>query len=638
MRNLKWILSVLLLLISAGPVVRGQSQPLVGFVLTNTLNTASLSDPGPDGLTLLAQAFARQGARPTVLRLDGPIPDDMEVVVLVGPSRSLTTAHLAYLWDYLARGHNLLLAFDPNGYQGVNSERATGGLNRLLQLEFGTGVEDNLLVQSWFLKAGLDDLRANQIITQADAFVPHPVLEPLVSYQVSVHIWGGRTVLAEPFGPGPSYAYPLSYVETAFGETSTRLFAAEEADPLQVNIGTDPQGRLLIGALGENEQLNARVAVLGDSELLQNGFGLARLPGTQTPRYPGNQMLVDRLVSWLLERPETDWPGLPRGFTWLQIDGDSADWDLSLPAFDDMVTEDEPSRYDLQRVFAIRNDAYSYLLIETDQPPPPTVEVWIEAVNNGRPVRLRLSQSAITIDDSPPVYEDSAIGVGTSIEVRLPLRVVGLSPSFEQLCLVNPQDTTQQDCLDRTFTTRLVSEVDPRPLHNLSGPLAVVNATGTVNLRSAPDPNAGVVGSVNNGTLFIVIERDATGDWLRVVNSRFEGWMNASLIAANIDPNSITGPDIITPDESDSAPAGTATPVPEVECMIGVTGEVNRRAAPDTTAEVLGLLTPEEDLPADGQAPAGGDLVWWRLGDQGWVRSDVVIEIGDCDLLPVVEP
>ena len=621
-------------------IAQGQSQPQVGFIVTNTLNTASLSDPGPDGLSTLSQLFALQGARPTVLRLDAPISDDFAAVVLVGPTRSLSTANTAYLWDYLSRGNNLLLALDPNGYQGVNSERSTGGLNRLLQLEFGTGVEDNLLVQPWFLKSELANLRTNQIPAQADGYVPHPVMQPLITYQLPVHIWGGRTVQVEPFGPGPSRAMPLTYTETAYGETSTRLFAAENADPLALHIGADSQGRLLIGGIGENEQLGARVAVLGDSELLQNGFGLARVPGTNTPRYPGNQVLVDRLVSWLLERPEDEWPALPNGVTWLQIDGNSEDWDSSLPAFDDTITEGEAAAYDIERVFAIRNDAYSYLLIETAQPPPPDVEVWIDAVVNGQPTQVKLSQASITINDSPPAYTDSAIAVGAAVELRLPLRIVGLSPSFEQLCLVNPQDTTQQDCLDRSFSTRLVNDIDPNPMRNLSGPLASVISTGAVNLRTGPGTDFEVAGNVSNGTQFIVVERNAAGDWLRVVNSRYDGWITQALIAYNADPNFISGPGIISPEETeaDQSDAPTSTPPAEIDCMIGATDMVNRRAAPDTTAEVVGLLTPEEDLPADGQVSAGGDLVWWRLSDGGWVRSDVVIEVGDCDLLPTVIP
>jgi hypothetical protein len=63
---------------------------------------------------------------------------------------------------------------------------------------------------------------------------------------------------------------------------------------------------------------------------------------------------------------------LPARFTWLQIDGDGTDWDASLPAFDDVETDDESPNYDIQRVRAIRNDAFIYLLIETLQTPPRT--------------------------------------------------------------------------------------------------------------------------------------------------------------------------------------------------------------------------------------------------------------------------
>ena len=420
------VFSLLLTFLIAVSSVQGQEQPLVGFVVTNTLNTASLSDPGPDGLTTLAQAFARQGARPQILRLDEPIADEVQVVVLVGPTRTLSMSNLAYLWEYLTRGHNLLLALDPNGYQRVGTERSTGGLNQLLRLEYGTQFDDNLLIQPWFLKAGLDDLRTNQIAALPDSFVPHPILEPLANFQLPVHIWGGRSVQVEPFGPDLSSAYPLIFVETAYGETSNRLFVPEDADPLEFDIASDAQGRLLLGGIGVNEVMGSRVAVLGDSEMLQNGFGLARLPGTETPRYPGNQVLTDRLVAWLLERPEDDWPALPNGFTWLQIDGDPGDWDPGLPAVTNASPETASPGYAIERVVATRNDAYVYLLIETTQPSAPLTEVAIVANNNEQMIDLQLSATAVMASTESEPLPDGALAVGEVIEVRLPERGGGL--------------------------------------------------------------------------------------------------------------------------------------------------------------------------------------------------------------------
>jgi len=38
-----------------------------------------------------------------------------------------------------------------------------------------------------------------------------------------------------------------------------------------------------------------------------------------------------------------------------------------------------------------------------------------------------------------------------------------------------------------------------------------------------------------------------------------------------------------------------------------------------------------------GQATGTDGFVWWQLGNEAWVRSDLVEEAGYCDDVPVVE-
>ncbi len=102
---------------------------------------------------------------------------------------------------------------------------------------------------------------------------------------------------------------------------------------------------------------------------------------------------------------------------------------------------------------------------------------------------------------------------------------------------------------------------------------------------------------------------------------------------------------------------GVISPAPEARCegrglwVYQVTGvmntgcrvtatsaRVNRRLIPDTTGDVAGWLARNEVRPVIGQTTDALDYVWWQLDDGTWVRSDVVIEQGDCAAVPVIIP
>ncbi|MCB9454035.1 MAG: hypothetical protein H6672_21590 [Anaerolineaceae bacterium] len=74
---------------------------------------------------------------------------------------------------------------------------------------------------------------------------------------------------------------------------------------------------------------------------------------------------------------------------------------------------------------------------------------------------------------------------------------------------------------------------------------------------------------------------------------------------------------------------------PEIVCMISSGRAVNMRSGPGTNNDQQGTLSPNQPVRADAQETGADGFVWWRLADSGaWVRSDVVEEDGDCDLLP----
>ncbi len=548
------ILAVLLLVVAGMPAHAQETQPpLVVFIEDRPMDTSSILDSGPDGITRLEEIFKSAGARTRWLSLAGPLPRETAVIVLVRPLRALPGDQLARLWVQMARGSNLLLAIDPGGLTSArpdgspvaNPDKANSGLSRLLERSFGIGLEDTFVVAPWFTHASItSQLTAYSFVLPED-FAQHPVLEPLAAYGLPVLVWGARTVTVDARGIG-STAMPLLYTTSGYGETDTKVFdQGPEPAPLEVNWGQDRVGRLLIGALGENTRLGAKVVVLGDSEVVQNDFGLAVNARTGTPLYWGNRLLTERLVAWLLDFPEEDWPDLPDGYTRVAVDGQMEDWPEGAIVIEDPL--DAPlARYDIVRAHAFRDNSYLYLRVETAETPGDVTRltVGIENTYDGATdviVRFDAQQvlaSGPAVDAAPVL--DGALAVGAVIEARLPLRIAGEGGLISQVCLADRRtgpDSAPVDCTDQP--PAVVPVVNNRALLDVwypPVPLVTVYTTGAdaVNLRALPGTEAQVLDVLVNGQVLAVTGRTEAGDWVRVENARHTGWLAQTVVRPNV--------------------------------------------------------------------------------------------------------
>jgi WD40 repeat protein len=70
---------------------------------------------------------------------------------------------------------------------------------------------------------------------------------------------------------------------------------------------------------------------------------------------------------------------------------------------------------------------------------------------------------------------------------------------------------------------------------------------------------------------------------------------------------------------------------PVDQCVIHTRAAVNLRTEPRIDAPRVEVLQPRRLLPVVGQAIDDTGAVWWQLGDNRWVRSDVVEVSGRCD-------
>ena len=526
--------AVSLLVLLTSTAAAQSNRPLVVFILENDLQTASIADPGPDGVSRFGEMFRGLGAEARFARLSEPLPEEARVVVLPRPLRPLSNDMVARLWAHLERGNHLLLAIDPVGYPDRRIEEGRAALWSLVGADYGLSLLDTFVAEPWFTTQSIGQLPGSLVATYGDT-VAHPIIEPLARYGMPVMTWGARNVDVEPFGIRRR-AGGLLITHSAYGDTNRNVF---NGDVLELNIGNDLQGELVVAGFGENTRSGSRVALLGDAEMIQNGYGLSQTvtsSGAERPRFPGNTVLLERLGAWLLELPAAQWPPLPEGFTWIGIDGSAEDWHARLPT---PAVDDPAQIIDYVRVF--RNDEYLYLLARRAGSTATRFELQMTLtpqLSATPPVKLVAGVDGVVVSgETAQALPDAAFATGDFLEVRIPLRVVGNSDVLEisELCLT--EASVSAGCIEQSISVRRVTERDPVPLRHRNTPLATVNNPGanTVNLRAGAGTDFPPVAGLPNGTIMAIIGRNEAGDWLYVESARYAGWLFSSLAVANAD-------------------------------------------------------------------------------------------------------
>lgn len=73
-------------------------------------------------------------------------------------------------------------------------------------------------------------------------------------------------------------------------------------------------------------------------------------------------------------------------------------------------------------------------------------------------------------------------------------------------------------------------------------------------------------------------------------------------------------------------------------CTVAAFNDEGRlRAGPGREFPILGGLSAGEAALPDARAAGSDGMLWWRLSDGIWVRSDVVLAGGDCGALPLID-
>ncbi len=225
-------------------------------------------DLGEFGRTLEAKGFRPQGLN---LATTPVIPDNVQVLLIAGPTAPLLPGEAELVSRYLAAGRNLLWLTEPGEQQGLES---------LLQA-LGVGLLPGLVVDANVRALGIED----PSFALVSRYPEHPLTEGLQTASLFPKAAALETQAAGDWSATPL----LSTLEASWNETG----------PLRGEIRRDPEageraGPLTLGLVltrpnprdSEQEQ---RVAIVGDGDFLSNAYlGNA-----------GNLELGLRLLRWL---------------------------------------------------------------------------------------------------------------------------------------------------------------------------------------------------------------------------------------------------------------------------------------------------------------------------------------------------
>ena len=193
-----------------------------------------------------------------------------------------------------------------------------------------------------------------------------------------------------------------------------------------------------------------------------------------------------------------------------------------------------------------------------------------------------------------------------------------LSPDSEYLLVLTFNVRGEQFEELEPLLTEVVRRVqwpdDHRGAEPGVGPVIITNRAMYV--HNEPASFSPIIGKVEAGTQFSIMERDFTGNWWRISYGGQPGWVSDRLVAANI------------PD------APLAVPVAMID------RRVNVRSGPGTANRVIGIAVPGQQFLITGRN-AEGD--WWQIDDNGrpgWVFGELVtpVDVGGVHVAVVKFP
>ncbi len=251
---------------------------------------ASGGGAGNRGLTVLAEMLKRENMETAdVSLLSGEVPEDADVVAIVGPTAAVTEAEIDALDGYLEGGGRLLVALDPliDPDGSMRPTRLEGFLAR-----HGVAVGDDLVIDP-SKRLPFYDLSAVYL----DDFPRHPVTEGMEGFALLLTV--ARSVTAAD----DAARELVQTTDEGWGETDLGMLLRGE--PVAFG-GEDLAGPVSVGVVVEREVAAAgdpteeapaessRLVVFGDSDFLTD-LDIANA---------GNGILAANVFNWLGARDQ----------------------------------------------------------------------------------------------------------------------------------------------------------------------------------------------------------------------------------------------------------------------------------------------------------------------------------------------
>jgi hypothetical protein len=318
------VLVACLTLVSSWPAGTVQADDLLqgmpslegyNIYFTEDADEASRFDRSFEGLSRFTGLLRKMGASLHTLEWRERFPENADLIVVAGPTGSLSPDEIARLWAYVNNNGRLLLLADPP-VDGSRALRQDSGLFRLMWGDMGIRGEDDVVVLEGVgipARSFGDEDSGEQILggtTEViNSFVTttiadnHPITEGIDSLAFFVARSLEFDASIQQF-----VVTPLVFTNNDFyGETEYDDYLDDEL-PIAYNIGDDnTRGPLALAAAFENATSGTRMVVVGDREFATNGGGLVTSPPNSASFvYPDNARFLLNAVTWLLEEEAAD--------------------------------------------------------------------------------------------------------------------------------------------------------------------------------------------------------------------------------------------------------------------------------------------------------------------------------------------
>ncbi|MFQ5613346.1 MAG: GldG family protein [Anaerolineae bacterium] len=217
-----------------------------------------LDDYEAEGIGFLKAVLEREGYRVDPLNLavlGQGIPEDAEVLVVVGPRQEYFERELALLQDWVVGGGSLFLMYDPGAPTPLAGELARWQIT----------VEDDLIVDpanSLVVPSDQGEINLKDVLL-LQQYPFHPITRDLANFRT--YFPGARSIRIEP---GDELTTP-----SAQPLVSSGLDSWGETDPgglLELDPALDAPGPLHVGVAVENHEDHGRLVVFGDSDFISN--------------------------------------------------------------------------------------------------------------------------------------------------------------------------------------------------------------------------------------------------------------------------------------------------------------------------------------------------------------------------------